>query len=332
MTKKSALRKLVPDKFLILLVGVVALASLLPARGDMAGFAKSMTAYAIALLFFLHGAKLSRQAIIGGITAWRVHVLVVISTFVMFPVLGIAAKHLADIWLNPVIGSGLLLLCIMPSTIQSSIAFTSMAGGNVPAAVCSASASSALGVFLTPLLAALLMSESGGGISLDAMYKIAVQLLLPFIIGHLSRPLIGRLVDRYKPIINKVDRGVILLVVYTAFSAAVVDGIWQRYSVGDLAWTFGFASVILAIALIATSTFSRMAHLNTEDEITVVFCGSKKSLASGVPIAGALFPAVMVGPLILPLMIFHQIQLMVCALLAQRYAERLRAKAMAESV
>ena len=109
-----------------------------------------------------------------------------------------------------------------------------------------------------------------------------------------------------------------------AFSAAVIEGLWSRYALSDLFWTLVICSVILASALIATTAVARSLKLRKEDEITVVFCGSKKSLASGVPIASALFPAAMVGPLILPLMLFHQMQLMACAVIAQRYAERLK--------
>ena len=311
------------DPFLVALVATVAMASLLPARGWFADFASVFSDAAIVLLFFLHGAKLSRQAIVAGIRAWKVHLLVLLATFALFPVLGLAAKGIADLWLDPLIGAGLLLLCLMPSTVQSSIAFTSIARGNVPAAVCSASASSVLGVFLTPFLVALLMPGSTtGGLSLDSLNAIVLKLLLPFIAGHLSRPLTRRFVDRHKQIVSRVDRGAILSVVYVAFSAAVVDGLWSRYGIADLAWTLLICAVILVIAVISTRLAAGAAGLSKEDEITLVFCGSKKSLASGVPIAGALFPAALVGPLILPLMLFHQIQLMACSFIAQRYAER----------
>ncbi|KCZ93380.1 bile acid:sodium symporter [Hyphomonas johnsonii MHS-2] len=318
------------DRFLLLLVATVVIASILPARGDFADIASLVSDLAIALLFFLHGAKLSRQAIMAGIRAWPVHLLVLLATFVMFPIFGVVARQVADIWLDPNIGAGILLLCLMPSTVQSSIAFTSIAGGNVPAAVCSASASSTIGVFLTPLLVAMLMSGSGsGGLSLDSIYAIALQLLLPFAVGHLARPLLVRFLDRYKALVTKVDRGAILSVVYVAFSAAVVEGLWSRYAPSDLLWTLLICTVILGLALTTTTTVARLLGLKKEDEITVVFCGSKKSLASGVPIASALFPAAMVGPLILPLMLFHQIQLMACSVIAQRYATA-RAEAEAE--
>lgn len=279
---------------------------------------------AIALLFFLHGARLSRTAIVNGIGAWRVHLLALGTTFLFFPALGIGLKAVSHGWLNPAIADGMLFLCLLPSTVQSSIAFTAIARGNVPAAVCSASGSNLAGIFLTPLAVGVLLPAGGhgGGFSADALLAIMVQLLLPFVVGHLSRPLTAAFLERHKSLTATTDRGTILLVVYTAFSAAVMEGLWTRYSFGDLALTVGLNAAILAAALSFTTWISRRAGLSTADETVVVFCGSKKSLASGVPMAGVLFPPAVLGPMILPLMLFHQMQLMACAVLAQRYGRR----------
>jgi solute carrier family 10 (sodium/bile acid cotransporter), member 7 len=311
------------DPFLIALLATVALASVLPCAGQFAKVMAGVTDGGIALLFFLHGARLSRQAILAGIGAWRIHALALAATFIFFPAVGLTLRAVSHGWLNPVIADGLLFLCLLPSTVQSSIAFTSIARGNVPAAVCSASASNVLGIFVTPVLVGLLLLRGpAGGFSLDALGAIMLQLLLPFVFGHLSRPLTAAFLTRYKEVVGKVDRGTILLVVYTAFSAAVIEGLWTRYSLTDLAITVGLNGVILALALVFTTWSARRAGLSTADEIAVVFCGSKKSLASGVPMAGVLFPPALLGPMILPLMLFHQMQLMVCAVLAQHYGER----------
>jgi sodium/bile acid cotransporter 7 len=259
--------------------------------------------------------------VLEGIGAWRVHLAVLGATFVMFPIMGLLAQRLADVWLPPTIGAGVLLLCLMPSTVQSSIAFTAMGKGNVSAAVCSAALSNVLGVVVTPLLVSVLFARHGGEVT-GGIFKIVAQLLIPFVAGHLVRPLILKLLDRDKALLARFDRGVILLVVYTAFSAAVVEGLWQRYSMGDLAWTAAIGATVLAVALIGTTVGARLLRFSLPDEVAIVFCGSKKSLASGVPIAGALFPAALVGPMILPLMLFHQMQLMACAGLAERYAKR----------
>jgi sodium/bile acid cotransporter 7 len=309
------------DKFLVALLAVVLIASVAPARGAAVHYLSVLTSVAIALLFFLHGARLSRTAVLEGIGAWRVHLVVIGATFVMFPILGLVAQRLADVWLPPAIGAGVLLLCLMPSTVQSSIAFTAMGKGNVSAAVCSAALSNVLGVVVTPLLVGVLLARHGGDFS-GGILKITAQLLIPFVAGHLLRPLILSVLDRDKALLARFDRGVILLVVYTAFSAAVVEGLWRRYSLGDLAWTAAIAAVILALALVGTTAGARLLRFSLPDEVAIVFCGSKKSLASGVPIAGALFPAALVGPMILPLMLFHQLQLMACAVLADRYAKR----------
>lgn len=319
----SSLARLRPDNFTLCLVGTVILASLLPCRGLAATVANAVTDIAIALLFFLHGAKLSREAILAGIGHWRLHLLVLACTFVLFPVIGLGFKAIPAWLLDPTIAAGLLYLCILPSTVQSSIAFTAIARGNVPAAICGASLSNILGVVLTPILAAVLLGAKGqGGDMLGAAGSIVVQLLVPFVAGHLLRPWIGGFVDRHKKVLTLVDRGSILLVVYTAFSAAVVEGLWRKMGAGDLATILVLDGALLALALGATNLIARRAGLSKADEITLVFCGSKKSLASGVPMAGLLFPAAVVGPMIVPLMLFHQIQLMVCAVLARRYADR----------
>ncbi len=310
------------DPFLLILLADVATASLLPCRGAAATAFGWLSSAVIALLFFLHGAKLSREAIWGGIGHWRLHLVVAAATFVLFPMLGLILRALGSGWIEPGMTAGVLFLCLLPSTVQSSIAFTSIARGNTPAAVCSATLSNMLGIFITPVLVGLFMGAraQGGGVSLHSIEAIALQLLAPFIAGHLSRPLTFKLLDRYKPIVNVVDRGSILVVIYTAFSAAVVEGIWRKLSAGDLVLVLVLCAALLAVVMSATTWAARALGFSREDEIAIVFCGSKKSLASGVPMAGVLFPAAAVGALIVPLMLFHQMQLMVCAVLARRYA------------
>ncbi|MGN7742339.1 bile acid:sodium symporter family protein [Pseudomonas sp. 22526] len=315
--------RLLPDNFTLTLIGVVLLASFLPASGQVALGFGWLTNAAIALLFFLHGAKLSREAIIAGAGHWRLHLLIFSLTFVLFPILGLALKPL----LSPLIGNelylGMLYLCALPATVQSAIAFTSLARGNVPAAICSAAASSLFGIFLTPLLVTLLLNVHGdAGSTLDAIVKISVQLLLPFIAGQIARRWIGAWVGRNKNWLKFVDQGSILLVVYGAFSEAVNEGIWQQIPLWNLAGLVLACGVLLALALLASSLLSKLFGFNQEDRITILFCGSKKSLATGVPMAQVLFAGSTMGVLILPLMLFHQIQLMVCAVLAQRYAKR----------
>jgi sodium/bile acid cotransporter 7 len=319
----AALRRLSLDTYTILLLGMVALASFLPAAGGAAVALGHVTTFAIGLLFFLHGAKLSRAALLSGLTHWRLHLLVLASTFVMFPLLGLALKPLALALLTPDLYLGILFLCALPSTVQSSIAFTAMARGNVAAAVCSASASNFIGIFLTPVLVSVLVVRgASSGSALDPILAIVEQLLLPFLAGQLLQPRIGPWISRHKPVLRWVDQGSILLVVYTAFSESVIEGLWQKLPLPALAGLGVLSCLMLAIALALSTLVSRKLGFNKEDEIAIVFCGSKKSLASGVPMAKVLFPHGALGSIILPLMLFHQIQLMVCAVLAQRWARR----------
>jgi sodium/bile acid cotransporter 7 len=314
--------RLKPDWYIVLIVTMVALASLLPARGIAAEGFGLATKIAIGLVFFLHGAKLSREAVIKGVTHWRLHLLVLAATFILFPVLCLGLAALPG-WITPAaLAPGLIFLGCLPSTIQSSIGFTAIARGNVAATVASATASNLLGIALTPLLGALLMHTQGGGLSLHSIQSIVLQLLIPFVAGQVLRPWVGPWISARSKMISLVDRGSILLVVYSAFSEAVVGGIWHRVGPLDLVRLLVLCAVLLAMVLLATVVAARTLGFNKADEITIVFCGSKKSLASGVPMAGVLFPGATLGLILLPIMIFHQIQLMACAVIAGAYARR----------
>jgi len=306
------------DLYIAALFGAVLLASVLPARGDFVALVAAVTNAAIVLLFFLHGARLSREAILAGAGHMRLHGAALGTTFVVFPLLGLGMAALPGMPAG--IGAGLLFLTLLPSTVQSSIAFTAIARGNVAAAVCSASFSNLLGIFITPLLASLLMGRAGAGFSWESAEKITLQLLLPFVSGHLLRPAIGGWVARHRKLVTAVDRGSILLVVYSAFGAAVLSGLWHEVPPSGLLLILVLTSLLLGVVLAFTWWLAKAMALAREDAIVLLFCGSKKSLASGVPIAGVLFAPAQVGLIVLPLMIFHQIQLVVCAALARRFA------------
>lgn len=319
----SWLQRLRVDSFTLALLAAVSLAWWFPLGGAPAAALDRFTDFAIAALFFLHGARLSREAILAGALHWRLHLLIFASTFVLFPLLGLALKPLSGRLLTPELYLGLLFLCTLPSTVQSSIAFTSMAGGNVPAAVCSASASSLLGVFLTPLLMSALAGAQGAmAHPAEAIGKIMLQLLLPFVAGHLLRRWIGGWVERRRALLRYTDQGTVLLVVYTAFAASVATGLWQSTPVQALYVVFAVCALLLAVVMVATTFAARRLGFSREDEIAIVFCGSKKSLATGVPMAKILFASSALGAIVLPVMVFHQIQLIVCAQLARRYARR----------
>jgi sodium/bile acid cotransporter 7 len=309
------------DWYLVLIILMAVLASVLPARDGVAAGLGWVSKVAIGMVFFLHGARLSREAVLRGLTHWRLHLTILAATFVLFPALTVGLAALPAWITPPELASGLILLGCLPSTIQSSIAFVGVARGNVPAAVASASASNMLGVFLTPLLASLLM-HSKGAISAGSFWSIILQLLVPFAAGQTLRPWIGAFVQRHHATLSKLDRGTILLIVYVAFSGAVVAGVWDRLSVLDLVRLLVLCSLLLAVVLAATAFAARTLGFDKPDEIAIVFCGSKKSLASGAPIAAALLSPAVAGVAMIPLMVFHQIQLMACAVIAQAYARR----------
>lgn len=324
-----ALRRIF-DNYTLLLLTMVLLATFIPAVGVGETIMVWLTRFAVGLLFFLHGARLSRQAIMAGIMHWRLHGLVFSFTFLAFPLLGWLLQPVLRPLLGNELAMGMLYLCALPGTVQSAIAFTAMARGNLAAAVCSASASSLIGIVVTPLLVLLLMNldASGAGFSfLDTLISISLQLLVPFLTGHLLRPWLAEWIGKQRSWLGKVDQTSILLVVYTAFSASVVAGLWKEVPLNRILWLTLACGVLLALVLFLTAWLARRFGFNKEDEITIVFCASKKSMATGVPMAQVLFSGALLGPMLLPLMIFHQIQLMACAQLAAHYAKRAEQKA-----
>ena len=310
------------DWYIAAIVGMVVLASILPARGEAAPVVATATKFGIALVFFLHGAKLSPDAVIKGLLHWRLHGLVLVTTFVLWPLTGLGAAALPSWVLPAALAPGVVFLACLPSTIQSAIGFTAIARGNVAAAVCGASASNLIGMFATPVMAGVLLGAQGDGVSLSSLQAILLQLLAPFVAGQVLRPWVAGFIQRHAKPFGLVDRASILLVVYNAFSGAVVAGIWSQVSALDLARIMLACIVLLALSLAFMVWIARVRGFSTEDEIAIVFGGSNKSLAAGVPMAGVLFPAATVGFILLPVMLYHQFQLMTCAALAQRYAKR----------
>lgn len=319
---RSALTRLRIDPYILAILATVVFASLVPAQGQAADLVAVATKIGVALVFFLHGAKLSPQAVVAGIAHWRLHLVVLATTFALFPVTGLFFSNLPG-WIVPAaLAPGLIYLACLPSTIQSAVGFTAVAQGNVAAAVCGASASNLLGVAITPLLVGTLLSAQGGGLSWGAFEAILLQLLAPFIAGQLLRRWIGGFIQRHAKQASLVDRGSILLVVYNAFSGAVAVGIWSQVSMGDLIRLSLICLVLLAASVVWTVWISRRLGFPRDDEAAILFGGSNKSLAAGAPMAAVLFPAATVGFILLPIMLYHQFQLMACAVIAGHYAKR----------
>ena len=309
-----------PDLLIwLILLGVIA-GIVLPVRGEAAEIADWVVKIAIGFLFFLYGARLAPKEALKGLMHWRLHLLIVIFTFVVFPLLGLAMKPLS-VLVGEEMYMGILFTTLVPSTVQSSVAFTSIARGNVAASIVAASTSSLLGVFLTPLLVFLLMATPGGiHIDSSTFFSIGAQLLLPFFIGQILRPWVKDFAA--SPMTKKVDQISIGLVVYVSFSEGMVQGIWSTVSWMSILGLVLGSVVFVYLMLWMTSVVSRKLHFNYEDQVAIQFAGTKKSLAAGLPMAAVMFGSGGLGLLILPLMIFHQVQLIICSIRASTYAQR----------
>ncbi|MBP6352555.1 MAG: bile acid:sodium symporter [Acinetobacter sp.] len=317
------LKLLALDRFTILLIGMLVLATFLPVSGQVAHYFNILTTVAIAVLFFLHGAKLSREAVVEGMLHWKMHVLVFTFTFVIFPAIGLVAKPILEPLLGQQLYWGFLFLCFLPSTVQSSIAFTSIARGNVAGAVCSASFSNIIGMLITPILVSyfILGQQQHGFDPMQSIVQIMLLLLLPFVLGQLLRPYIIQYLLKRPSVVRAFDQGSILMVVYGAFSSAVVAGLWQQVSGLTLFYLTLACSSLLTVVMLLAWYMPQWLRFNRADQITIFFCSSKKTLASGVPMAQILFIGQPLGIIVLPIMIFHQIQLMVCAVIANYCAK-----------
>jgi len=308
------------------MVAVIVLAILFPEFGKSGGpmHADVVSNAGIFAVFLLHGLGLPAAQLRTGALQWRIHLVVQVFTFGVFPLLWWLGDTLLGRWLPPELSMGLLYLCAVPSTVSSSVAMTGMARGNVPAAIFNASLSSLLGIVLTPLIVGLFAHVTGQALSMgEAVLKLSTLLLLPLVLGQVLRPLLGAWFARYRRYTNAFDRTIILVLVYASFCDSISNGMFTEHGWQLLVMAFAGAAALLAIVLTLTTRVARALRFSTEDEIAVVFCGSKKTLASGVPMARLLFGASpALGFIVLPLMFYHQTQLLVCSVMAERYAKR----------
>lgn len=311
------------DWFLKGMLVAVALAFLWPAPGAKGGFLhpELLNKIGIALVFFLNGLGLSLAAMKDGALRWKVHVLVQGTTFLIFPILGLGILALSGGWMSAPLQTGFFYLCALPSTVSSSVALTIAAGGNIAAAVFNATLSSLIGVVLTPLWLALVLKQSGGGFDvLPVIVDLVIWVVLPLVLGQCSRPVLSTWASRHKARIQVVDRLTILMLVYTSFADSVQQGVWSKYGPLVLVETVLGSALLFAIVLGLTLWLAKVARLPVVDRIAAVFCGSKKTLASGVPMAHLIFgsnPAI--GMILLPIMIYHPLQLAIGGALAQHW-------------
>ena len=312
------------DTMIVGILAALALGLLLPVRGAAAEAFDIFTKVAIFALFFGYGARLSAAESMKGLKNWKLHLSILAITFIVFPLLSLPVLGIPDAWLSEPLRIGLIFMFLVPSTVQSSITFTSLAGGNVPAAVVAATASNVLGVLLTPLLVIAILPATGGAtIGWQQMTGVFVQLLLPFILGQLSRLTTARFMERHKARLKYLDQAVIWLIVYGAFSDLAVSGVWRTLALSELLLLVPIVVALLAFMFWFTWSLGGWLRMPREDRIPLMFCGTVKSLATGVPMASVLFGAATVGVLVIPLMLYHQVQLVTCSIIAGRLSRHL---------
>ncbi len=318
--------KFKPDWFLLGMVLATVLAWAFPGPGAAGGWMhpELVTKAGVALIFFLHGLVLSFAALRAGALNWRLHALVQGCTFLLFPIIGYALMAALGGRIAPDLALGLFFLCALPSTVSSSVAMTAAANGNVAGAVFNATLSSLIGIVVTPLWVAWVMQSSGEAPPIGPVIVDLLQwLVLPLVVGQMLRPWLGAWAQRHKPKIGLVDRGTILLLVYTSFCDSFKQGVWTGHGAGDVVLVAVVCAGLFALVMVITGAASRALGFSREDRIAAIFCGSKKTLASGVPMAKLIFGAHPgLGLILLPIMIYHPLQLIVCGVLAQRWGRR----------
>jgi solute carrier family 10 (sodium/bile acid cotransporter), member 7 len=320
------LAKLKKEWFLVGMVVAIILATVTSPLGKTGGWIHldKLTGIGVAIVFFLHGLGLSPKAIKQGVSNWKLHAYIQSATFLVYPLLWLILGNTLLAYLPSALAFGFCYLFVLPSTISSSVAMTSVGKGNVPGAIFNASLSSLLGVVITPLLIQLFMGLEGVQLDLlGSVTSIAKLLLLPMIVGQLLRPVLVAWTERHKAVVNKVDKYVILLIVYNAFCDSVANGIWSDFSISMLAGSIALCAIILLVMVHSIQWGARKVGFEISDEVAAVFCGTKKTLAAGVPMAKVIFGAdPNLGMLLLPIMLYHPIQIFYCAILANRYAKR----------
>jgi len=318
----SILTRLIPDRFVLMLLLTVAVSAVLPVTGQAAVYAGYGVSVAIFLLFFLHGLRLPRAEVIVAMKNWRLQGLIFAFTFAFMPLLGLVASQAPAGLLPHGLVIGLLFLGILPSTVQSAISYSSLAGGNIAASVMASALLNLAGIIMTPLLVALLIGADGGAaISSDTVIKILAILLLPFALGQIAQGWLGAWALRNKPLLTLLDRTAIALAVYVAFSSAVAGGKMQALGWGVIALLCAIILLMLVLAMCAAWGLGGLLGLPRADRISLLFAGSHKSIATGAPLAAILFAGPQAGIVILPALIYHQLQLVLSAPLASRLAK-----------
>ena len=313
---------LLSDPMIAVLVLASALALLLPATGGASAMARVVSNGGIFVLFLVNGMRIRRSEIARGFANWRFFGPLMIFVFGGMALTGLGFASLAGSVLPPLVALGFVYLGCLPSTIQSATSYTSLAHGNVALAVVGAALINIAGVFVSAPLFALLGGGAAGEIGSGAIIRIGLILVLPFVIGQMVQDRVIERVAAQRARIAWLDRAVIGLAVYVAFSGAVEQGLMRLFAPADWAVLVALVLAWLALALGAAWATSGLLGLPRADRITFLFAGSQKSVAIGAPLAAILFPAESAGFVIAPLLLYHLAQLVLAAPLATRLARR----------
>ena len=309
------------NAFFFLMIGAIFLAWLYPPVGiaESPFHLPAIAGFGVSVIFFFYGAKLSPESLINGLTKWRLHLVVQLSTFVLFPLTIVAARAMFPVYFSTNIGLGIFYLAALPSTVSSSVVMVSIARGNIAAAIFNASISSILGIFITPLLMSGILEKSQPDFDIShTILLLCLQVLLPVLLGLLLHKRLGHWVTVYKNTLRNFDQLIILLIVYTSFCESFSDNQFKNFSFSEI---FKLGILMIAFFLIVFALMNQISlwlGFKRDERITVIFCGSKKSLVQGAVMGKVLFPdQAVLGVVLLPLMLYHALQLMAGSTIAK---------------
>ncbi len=308
--------------FLVGIFVAIGMAAILPELGSTESTIpwKPFIQVGIALLFFFYGLKLDPNQLRSGLSNWKLHVLIQVTTFLGFPLLVFLLVQFVP-GLDPNFALGISYLGALPSTVSAAVVLVSISGGNVAAAIFNASISSLLGVVMTPFWMGVAGGELAGELDLWAsVIDLSIKVVLPVILGLVMHRF---LFPKIKPYLNRLkylDQTVILSIVFTTFSESFSQRLFASFSWLSLG---GLALVMLFVLLLVVGILFllvRALSFSKEDQIAAIFCGSTKSLVHGVAIGKVLFPnAAIFGLVLLPVMLYHLQQLILGSVLARHY-------------
>lgn len=313
------------DWFILALLAMIGLARYWPGPGVQQGLLSlsSLATYGVSLIFFFYGLRLNFDQLRAGLRNYRLHLLIHLTTFVVFPAVVLPIRSLLMTPETELLWLGIFYVAALPSTVSSSIVMVSIAGGNIPAAIFNASISSLIGVFITPLWMSFLLTQTSGHYDLGGVIgKLMIQVILPVLLGLLLNRPLGWFAIRYKSLLRYSDQATILLIVYTAFCESFSRHSFETISGNDLVWLAGLMLGLFFLMFGFITLLGRLLNFSREDQITALFCGSKKSLVQGSVMANVLFPGNIAGIALLPIMIYHALQLIVASIIAQAMAQR----------